>query len=225
MDADRLTQLESSLRSPALDQRKAALDELARSPSELAIPILQRLAADPDFLCRRLAVMGLGNHRTEASFQLLQDLLARETDDNVLAEIANSLFEFGEKSVPLLQQLFQRHRHWITRQTILSILMEADQDDVLLAVIREALQDETQTVKETGILALGNLLDRPFHAEALTLLTALAQAEFWRDRWRAATALTRTADPQAQLILTKLQQDPNHYVVAAALESAMPKER
>lgn len=224
MNADRLTQLEALFRSGPINQRKIALDELAQCPSELAVPVLQRLSTDPDFLCRRFAVMGLGNHRTEASLQVLKDLLQQERDDNVLAEIANSLFEFGEESVPLLQQLFERNRHWLTRQTIISILMESNQEDVLLAVIREALQDETQTVKETGILALGRLLDQSLHQDALDLLAQLAEAEDWRDRWRAATALTASTDPRAKQLLAQLQQDPNHYVVAAALESGLRGE-
>jgi HEAT repeat protein len=223
MNANRLAQLESWLRSSAIDQRKRAIDELATCPSDIAIPILQRLATDPDFICRRFVAMGLGNHRTEASFQILKVLLEQEQDQNVMAEIANSLFEFGDRSVPLLQSLFIRNQHWLTRQTILSILMESNQDDVLLAVIREALQDETQTVRETAILALGRVLKGDLQSEAMALLGELAIADFWRDRWRTATALTCASDPDAAAILTKLQQDENHYVVAAALEASLPK--
>lgn len=221
MNPERLIQLESWLRSGAINQRKQAIDELVGCASDMAVPILQRLSADSDFLCRRFAVMGLGNHRTEAAFQTLKDRLGQEQDDNVLAEIANSLFEFGDQSIPLLQQLFEQNRHWLTRQTILSILMESNQDEILLAVIREALLDETQTVRETAILALGQLLKGSLQQEALDLLVELAEAEFWRDRWRAATALTLATDPRAKPVLAKLQQDNNHYVAAAALESGL----
>ncbi|NET32748.1 MAG: HEAT repeat domain-containing protein [Cyanothece sp. SIO1E1] len=224
MDSDRLGQLETLLRHGALDQRKAALDELAQCPADLAVPVLQSLSTDSDFLCRRFAVMGLSNHRTQAALQVLKDLLEREPDDSVVAEIANSLFEFGEASIPLLQQLFERHHHWLTRQTIISILMEAHQDQVLLAVIRKALQDTTQTVKETAILALGQVLKGPFQQEALTILAELAVAPFWRDRWRTATALRLSTQPQAKVLLAKLQQDENHYVVAAALEATLPQD-
>lgn len=222
MNPDRLVQLESWLHTGALAQRKMALDELAACSSEIAVPILQRLSTDSDFLCRRFAIIGLGNHRTAASFQTLKALLEQERDNNVLAEIANSLFEFGDESVPLLQQLFERNHHWLTRQTILSLLMEANQDEVLLTVIEEALQDETQTVKETAILALGRLLKGACEQEALDLLAQLAKADSWRDRWRAATALTLASDLRAKSILAKLQQDESHYVAAAALESGLP---
>jgi HEAT repeat protein len=219
MDGERLTQFESWLRSGAIDQRKAAIDGLAQCPAEVAIPILKRLAMEPDFLGRRFAVMGLGNHRTADSFEVLKELLAQEKDQNVLAEIANALFEFGRESIPILQRLFKRCPHWLTRQTILSILMEAEDDEVLLEVVREALQDETQTVRETAILALGGVLKGTAGSAALDLLVELAQGEFWRDRWRAATALQLSADPRAKQLLAALQRDENHYVVAAALES------
>jgi HEAT repeat protein len=219
MDGDRLTQLESWLRSGAINQRKAAIDALVQCPAEVAIPLLKRLATEPDFLCRRFAVMGLGNHRTAASFEALKTLLAQEKDQNVLAEIANALFEFGRESVPILRQLFKQCPHWLTRQTILSILMEAENDEVLLDVVREALQDETQTVRETAILAVGSILKGTAGSAALDLLIELAQGEFWRDRWRAATALQTSDDPRAKQLLATLQKDENHYVVAAALES------
>ena len=221
MDPQRLTQLETWLRSGAINQRKQAIDELANCEPDIAIPILQRLSTDSDFLCRRFAVMGLANHRTEAAFQALKQRLDQERDDNVLAELANALFEFGEQSVPLLQKIFEQNRHWLTRQTVLSILMESEQEGILLAVIRDALLDETQTVKETAILALGQLLKGSYQSEALDLLADLAEADFWRDRWRAATALTLATDPKAKPLLAKLQQDDNHYVAAAALESSL----
>ncbi len=221
MNSDRLAELESLLNSASLDQCKLALDELAQTPSDLAVPILQRLSENKDFLRRRFAVMGLGNHQTPESLIILKGLLASEQDSNVIAEVANSLFEFGDLAVPLLEQLFYRDRNWLTRQTILAILTEANQDQVLLAVIKEALADETQTVKETAILALGGLLDHRYHQEALELLATLTKAPDWRDRWRAATALSRSADPQAKQLLAGLQTDQNHYVVAAALEGSL----
>jgi HEAT repeat protein len=222
MDLNRLEQLEADLRQGRLDRRKAALDELAQSPAEEAIPILQRLTLSSDFLCRRFAVMGLGNHRTPAAFGVLQELLEQETDNNVVAEIADALFGFGPVAIPLLQQLFLRNSHWLTRQTILSVLMEAEQDQVLLDVIRTALTDETQTVRETAILALGVILKGELAPQALDILSQLAESDVWRDRWRAATALNLATDPRAQQLLAKLQQDENHYVVAAALEASLP---
>jgi HEAT repeat protein len=101
--------------------------------------------------------------------------------------------------------------------------MESDRQDILLNIINLALLDPTQTVKETAILALGSLLKSPYESEALDLLTDLASAEFWRDRWRAATTLSISTNPRAKPLLAKLQKDENHYVVAAALESGLPQ--
>jgi HEAT repeat protein len=223
MDNDRLIELESLLRNGSRYQQKTALDALAQCSSELAVPLLQRVATDsPDFLCRRLAVIGLGKHQTPEVFQILQERLDQEQDHNVLAEIANVLFDFGEGAIPLLTQLFKQNPHWLLRQTILAILVEGQEEEALFAVVEDGLKDETQTVRETAILALGSLVEGDFQEQVLDLLSELAVAPFWRDRWRTATALTKSKNPKTTALLAKLQQDGNHYVAAAALEGALP---
>ncbi|MEM9117098.1 MAG: HEAT repeat domain-containing protein [Cyanobacteria bacterium P01_D01_bin.6] len=216
---DRLHELETLIRAGSINHRRQALDELAQMPSEAVIPLLEKLSHSENFQIRRVAVMGLGNHRTAQAFQALKDVIDREQDANVLAEAANSLFEFGEPSIPLLQELFMQQSLWLTRQTILSILMEADCPEVLLSVVRTGLKDPTQTVKETAILALGPLMNGPFETEALEILAPIAASENWRDRWRSATTLSLSNNPEAQKLLATLRQDPNHYVVAATLEA------
>ena len=217
-NVDRLHQLEAMLRDGSINESRIALDELAQMPADSAIPVLQRLTQSENFQTRRLAMMGLGNHCTDAAFQALKNVLTSEQDANVLAEAANSLFEFGQVSLPLLQDLFLRNSHWLLRQSILSILMEADQGEVLLTVVRAGLEDTTQTVKETAILALGPLMNSSWESEALVLLTQTASAAYWRDRWRSATTLSLSNNPEAKRLLADLRQDENHYVVAAALE-------
>ncbi|MBD2414465.1 hypothetical protein FACHB389_08340 [Nostoc calcicola FACHB-389] len=220
MNQNHIEQIELNLRAKALNQRKAALDELAEFPSEVAVPILQKLANEKDVALCRLAVMGLGNHRTEASFLALQEILEHNQDPNVLSEAANSLFEFGDVTIPLLQELFMQSDNWLVRQTVISLLMETKEDEILLAVAVESLKDETQSVKEAGIVALGQLLKSSLKNQALALLTELAQDSYWRNRWQTAIALSGTQDPQAKLLIAKLQQDENFRVVAAALETA-----
>lgn len=220
MERQRIEQMQMRLRSEALDQRKAALDELAEFPPEVAVPILEKLACEKDFALRRLAVMGFGNHRTDASFQALQQILGQDPDANVLAEAANSIFEFGDAAIPELQQLFQRSNNWLVRQTVISLLIGTPYNDVLLALASEALKDDTDTVRESGILALNQILKTPLKDQALVLLTELAQDADWRTRWRTATALHGCQEPQAKQLLAQLQQDDNFRVVAAALESA-----
>lgn len=222
MTPDELYKLEDDLRASALNVRIVALNTLATQSATVAVPILQRLAKENSFLLRRLAVMGLGNHAPDASaFDSLRELMTTETDANVLAEVANSLYEFGEPSIPLLVQLFEANENWLLRQTVLSILQESNHPDVLFKVSLKALDDPTQTVKETAILSLRQVLKSPLQAEALEALTTLASSTVWRDRWRAATALTGCDHPQAVKLLSKLRTDENHYVVAAALDASM----
>ncbi|MEO0867234.1 MAG: HEAT repeat domain-containing protein [Cyanobacteria bacterium J06642_11] len=222
MSPDELNQLENDLRAPALNVRIAALNALAERPANVAVPILQRLTEESSFLLRRLAVMGLGNHAPDATaLDTLKTLLDAETDSNVMAEVANSLYEFGDVSIPLLAQLFTANSNWLVRQTVLSILQETQHYDVLLDVSLEALEDPTQTVKETAILSLRQVLRSPLQPQALSALTQLAKSSVWRDRWRAATALTGCNHPQAVELLAELKTDENHYVVAAALDASM----
>ncbi len=219
MDIDRLNQLEEQLRSPALNIRIAALNVLAQVDSAVAVPILGRLAEDPDFLYRRLGVMGLGNHPTAESFALLRSLVAQEEDANVMAEAANSLLEFGSDGIAELAQLFRVNDHWLVRQTIFGVVADEGCYEVLMTMIRLGLADPVVTTRETAILALGKLVGTAFEPEAIEVLLQIAQSEFWRDRWRAATTLCAFRDDLAKAMLARLRQDQNHYVVAAALES------
>lgn len=218
MNSDRLEQIKLNLRNNAINKRKMALDELATMSPDVALPILKQLAQDNDFTLRRLAVMGLGNHCTEESFQILKQLLEIEQDSNVLAEAANSIFEFGDRAFEPLQQLFTDSDNWLVRQTVISILVDSDNPDILLKVANQALSDRDQTTKETGILALSRLLNTPLKQQAFNIFNTLAEDSYWRTRWRTALALTASQDVQAKKLLAKLQQDEHYRVVAAALE-------
>jgi HEAT repeat protein len=220
MSQNSIEQIEINLRNEALNERKAALDELAGYPPEVAVPILQKLANERDFGLRRLAVMGLGNHKTEASFQTLVNILQQDNDSNVLAEAANSIFDFGDPALPELIKLFEKSDNWLVRQTVISLLVETEHHDALLSVATDALKDDTETVKEIGILALGQLLKSPFKNQALALLAQLTEDSQWRTRWRSAIALQQTQEPQAKELILKLQRDEHFRVVAAALEVA-----
>jgi HEAT repeat protein len=216
--SDELLTLEQELRAPALNVRIGALNQLAKMDSTIAVPALKRLVAEKDFMLRRLAVMGLANHVTDESFVSLTTLIDREEDHSVLAEAANSIFEFGDRSVPILLNLFENSSNWLVRQTIISVLVETDQYDVLFEVATLAIADETQTVKEMGILAMGKVWRSPLAEQAFEVIRDLAQDEFWRNRWRATIALAGCQLPEARDLLVKLQTDEHFRVVAAALE-------
>jgi len=223
MDSDRLAQLEEQMDSNSLYECKLALDELSQCPSDVAVPVFERVLSGQDVVRRRFAVMGLGNHQTEESFQILKTLLEQETDHNIAAEAANSIFEFGERSIPFLQQFFHRNPNWLVRQTVLSVMMEANDDEVLLDLVRTGIEDEEQTVKETAILALESVLNGSYHDAAVEVLAGLSESSNWRDRWRTATTLCLASGERAKELLAKLKNDENHNVVAAALESELSR--
>jgi HEAT repeat protein len=93
---------------------------------------LNKLAKENDFGLRRLAVMGLGNHKSPASFQALQNIIENDKDDSVLAEAANSIFEFGDAAIPAIVKLFEKSHHWLVRQTVISLLIETEYYEALM---------------------------------------------------------------------------------------------
>lgn len=215
---DRLEQLEQQLRDAALNKRIEALNALAEVESDLAIPILTRLATEADIGLRRIGVMGLGNHRTENSLTTLKELLKNENDSNIQSEIANSMFEFGTQSLPLLDALFDQSDNWLVKQTIVSLLIDSQNPEALFNIILKALQDPVQTVKEAGILGFTRLWGTEFESAALDELDKLLQDDYWRNRWRATIALQECKDIRAKEWLIKMQRDEHFRVVAAALE-------
>ena len=215
-----LAQIDRDLRGRALDKQKAALDRLAQVPSDIAVPLLARLLESGDFMHRRMAVMGLGNHRVEDSFQLLAGVIARDIDPNVMGESANAIVDFGDRAIPLLVDLFKRTDNWLVRQSIIPLLIDTNSQAELLFTAEIAIADDTQSVKEVGILALGYLLTSPFQARALSLLLALCHDPSWRNRWRATIALQSLQNAATRTAIAQLQQDEHFRVVAAALEVA-----
>jgi HEAT repeat protein len=215
-----LEQLDRDLRGSAIDKQKAALDILAQVPADLAVPLLARLLASPDFMHRRMAVMGLGNHRIEASFQLLASVINSDRDPNVMGEAANAIVDFGDRAIPLLVTLFKNTDNWLVRQSIIPLLIDTNSHPELLIVAEIAIADDTQSVKEVGILALGHLLNSPVQERALLLLLGLCHDPSWRNRWRATISLQSLQNAATKTAISQLQQDDHFRVVAAALEVA-----
>ncbi len=215
-----LEQIDRDLRGRAIDKQRVALDKLAQVPADLAIPLLARLLTSTDFIQRRLAVMGLGNHRVEESFQLLTGVIKSDGDPNVMGEAANAIVDFGDRAIPLLVTLFRKTDSWLVRQSIIPLLLDTNYHSELLTISEIAIADETQSVKEVGILALGHLLTSPVADRSLALLLELCKDPIWRNRWRAAIALQSLQNPATKAAISQLQQDEHFRVVAAALEVA-----
>jgi HEAT repeat protein len=215
-----LEQIDRDLRGRAIDKQRAALDRLAQVPADLAIPLLAQLLESSDFIQRRIAVMGLGNHQVEESFQLLAGVITNDLDPNVMGEAANAIVDFGDRAIPLLVTLFRNTDSWLVRQSIIPLLLDTNYHPELLTISEIAIADETQSVKEVGILALGHLLNSPVGARALALLLELCKDPIWRNRWRAAISLQSLQNPATKAAISQLQQDEHFRVVAAALEVA-----
>ena len=215
-----LAQIERDLRERALNKQKVALDTLARVPADVAVPILARLLESSDFMQRRIAVMGLGNHQVEESFQILARIITSDLDPNVVGEAANSIFDFGDRAIPLLVKLFKDTNSWLVRQSIISLLLDTNYYSEILTTAEIAIADETQSVKEVGILALGHLLNTSVGDRALSLLLGLCHDPSWRNRWRATIALQGLQNATTKAAISRLQQDEHFRVVAAALEVA-----
>lgn len=230
--AERLRQrsieLEQNLRAAALHQRLTAANELATYPATVALPIFKRLLAEKDIGLRRLAVIGLGKHRSDETFAALQAILNGGGDPMLVAEAANSLFDFGDVAIPLLKQLFDRSpqaAQWQIRQTIIALLLDTAHYDVLLAVTTAALTDETTVIQELGILAFKQMLQSPCKELALERLVKFAADADWQMRWCAARCFHGCPEPQARQSIARLQQDEDFRVIAAALEGVGVKER
>ena len=218
MDQEGLQQIEIDLRSTNILQRKKALDKLATIEASLAVPILTKLAEEKDFGLRCMAVMGLSNHLTDDSFNFLVQVLEQEKDNSVLAEAANSIYDFGERALVPLQDLFERCDYWLVRHTIISVLVESDRPQILLDTARKALESENPMTRQLGIAALGKLIQTSEKNSALDLLEELTEAQSWYTRSRVAAILAKSDEPKAKELLALLQNDEDYRVVAAALE-------
>jgi len=168
----------------------AALRDLA---DEAAIPLLLLGLEQEPFLIRSLACAGLGMKRSEVGWSALLAALQGDGDANVRAEAANALASYGvERSWPYLHQAFAVDGQWLVRCSILSAF--AEQPSIPLAWLQQlaelAIADGDGTVRVGGAEILGRLV-----REGEEPLAA-----------------------QARTLLAPLQADPDHRVVAAALD-------
>jgi HEAT repeat protein len=190
-DLERLRQAIGS-GDPALSM--PALAGLRELPEAEAIPLLLLGLEQNPFVVRSLACAGVGVKRSEAGRQALERALRHDEDANVRAEAANSLASFGvETTWPLLREAFQADGQWLVRCSILAALAEheAMRPDWLLELGRMAITDADGTVRAGGAEVLGRLLVDG-RGEAAEL-------------------------EAARQVLRTLQGDPDHRVVAVAL--------
>jgi HEAT repeat protein len=170
-----------------------ALAGLREVEAEQAIPLLLLGLAQEAFLVRSLSCAGLGVKRNEAGWAALVEALEHDGDANVRAEAANALVSYGVlRAWPHLLAAFQRDDHWLLRCSVLAGVAEHPEapGEQLLELARLAIADGDGTVRVGGAEILGRLVRE------------------------AAEPIAE----QARAALRLLQSDPDHRVVAAALD-------
>ncbi|MDJ0706746.1 MAG: HEAT repeat domain-containing protein, partial [Leptolyngbyaceae cyanobacterium MO_188.B28] len=90
-----LPQIEALLDSPNPQSRMKAIVELRHYEPAVVVPLLKRRMYDKQFMLRSFVAMGLGYKRNDEAYEALLEIVANETDHNVIAEAANSLAKFG----------------------------------------------------------------------------------------------------------------------------------
>jgi HEAT repeat protein len=191
------SELLQAIRSGDPSRAMPALASLRQLPAPEAIPLLLIGLQQTAFAIRSLCCAGLGFKRSEQGRQALVKVLQEDPDANVRAEAANALAYYGVvEAWPLLRQTFADDDHWLVRCSILAALAEDPtmHSAWLLDLAELALADTDGTVRVGGAELLGRLLGL-----APVPASAAAVADQARERLRSLT------------------KDPDHLVVAAAL--------
>ena len=213
-----LKEIETLLDDPNPQNRMKAIVELRHYEPETVVPLLKRRMHDKEFMIRSFVAMGLGRKRTDDGFELLLDIIKHEKDNNVVAEAANSLAEFGSEAIPYLTQLFEQNSHWLVRQSLLAAINGKDYPDVFVKICRLGYEDDDLCVKRAALSQLEELRETPQASEALAILLEAAMNPNAIARVQAARTLSRFDDPRAEAALVELRRDADHRVVGASLE-------
>ena len=166
-----------------------ALVGLREVPLEQAVPLLLLGLEQSMFMVRSLSCAGLGVKQNEAGWQALVAAMQDDEDANVRAEAANALVSHSfERAWPLLRDVFSTDQQWLVRCSILSALAEQPAIDPAWL-----LELASMAITDAdGTVRVGG-------AEILARLV--------REQGAA----------EARFLLQQLQADPDHRVVAAAL--------
>ena len=166
-----------------------ALVGLREVAVEQAVPLLLLGLEQSMFMVRSLSCAGLGVKQNEAGWQALVAAMQGDEDANVRAEAANSLVSHSlEWAWPLLRDGFAADQQWLVRCSILSALAEQPAMDPAWL-----LELASMAITDAdGTVRVGG-------AEILARLV----------REQGAV--------EARALLQQLQADPDHRVVAAAL--------
>jgi HEAT repeat protein len=219
-----LAQITENLQQADYQHRLTAVAALKAYPADVAIPLLKHTQHDAEFLVRSFVARELGYFITDESFAILLEIMRCDNTPNVRAEAANSLSLFGVVSAGHLVAMFVQDDHWLVRRSILAALCDLGCHGEVWEVAQEAIANlEDAPTREAAILALGTLAATAQARLAIAKLDELSGDPSWRVRQQVAYALKSfMAESNTPDLLTKLQQDEDHRVVAAALETLVP---
>jgi HEAT repeat protein len=216
-------EIETSLENPDFQYRLKAISALKDYTPEIAVPLLKAKLNDPEFLVRSFVSRGFGQQQNAESFAALLQIMKFDNTPNVRAEAANALSLFGRYAASHLVVTFVQDDHWLVRRSIIAALVDMECYTELFEVCIEALAGEDMTTQEAAVDALGALAGTNQEQAALSRLLILANSEYENMRRHVASALKHFDHPQAKEVLIQLRQDPNHRVVAAALEDLLDR--
>lgn len=213
-----LQQIATLLESPDPQERMRGITNLREHPPVDAVPLLKQKMFDREFTIRSFVAAGLGHKQTEEGYEALRTIVANETDSNVIAEAANSLAKYGDRALPILEDIFEQHPHWLVRQSIFAALEDFDCPHLLLKLCRSGYNGDDCVVKHAAVSLLQQLSDSPYGEDALDILLQAASDEDGFVRARAARTLRSFDDPKAEAALSTLRADTDSRVVRAILE-------
>lgn len=217
-----LSKIKTLLANEDPQLRLRGLVALKEYDSAQAVPLLIEQRRDQAFLVRSFVAMGLGRKRSDEAYQALLEMLDRETDHNVQAEISNSLGLYGAVAADRLVKLFYENDNWLVRRSILAIMPELESPEKLLEIALFALKDKDDTTAQAGMSTLSMFADTAYEQMALEALLPLMESPNWRSRMYLAYALKPFKAEAAKDALSQLRKDSHHKVVAATLEDLLP---
>lgn len=220
-----LDQIRVYLDSPDSQERMKAIVELRNYSPSVVVPLLKQRMYDKEFVIRSFVAIGLGKKQTEEAFNALLDIINYEKDYNVVAEAANSLAKYGERSLDYLLRLFQQNTNWLIRQSIFAAMEDIDVPEARLQMCIWGLEGDDLVVKLAAIENLGKLAKTAQKSQALEILLSLSTNEAVQIRAQVAKVIREFESVQGENIvektLGKLRQDQDYRVIAATLENLL----
>ncbi|NJM75042.1 MAG: HEAT repeat domain-containing protein [Acaryochloridaceae cyanobacterium RU_4_10] len=207
-----LTIIANQLESTNARDRLMALTALKSLPADNAVPLVQKVLYDEHLPVRSLAIFTLGENPNAACYDLLLNLLERDTDYAARADAAAALGALQDLRAfePLVRAFFEDTSWLVQFSAVVSLgnLKDARANGVL----RQALNSSESIIQMAAMSALGEIGD----VESVPLLLEFIPSEDWLIRQRLSEALGNLPTPKSLAALKYLQKDSHPHVAEAA---------